>query len=754
MTTYSFSAVKGTTVAFNAASDILTFGGDANDFLYANNGSGGLVVTNGAGQSVTLTGMTLAQVTSTNFTFASASRVFAGDNTTAITSDDLDQLATGALDRVAANTADLETDNTIFGLGGGDYITVGDGNNFVYGGSGIVDTADGSDTITINGAGTSSGNNLIITNAGNDTVLFVDPTGAGKTATVYGGNGNDNVVTGVAVGNVLMYGGDGNDTLDASSSTGGITMYGGASMTDTLDDDDTIFTGLGNNLVLANAGNDIIQYDDFGTTIAQTIYGGLGNDSIFEDANGTGSTGSLYIFGNAGIDVIDLTGHFGAATVYGGNASQDTTDGTDTFTFGTGVATSQTLIYGNAGNDTFVSAAALADGEKATIYGGLGVDSISISGARDSNSTLVIYGNEGNDSIQIDDSALTEDATVTFGSFEATDRLAITMAGGNATTLVVTGLGESVSINNTAANGNYVFTNYTGNFTATNLVLSDGSALITNVNGNATSMTGTGFADQIIAGSKGDTLSGGAGNDILVGGDGADSIAGGDGTDTINGGEGNDSIDAGAGTADDGIADSSVNGGTGSDLIIGGAFEDSFNGGEGNDTLHGGGDADTLTGGTENDTFRFAVADLNAVADTNVDLITDAFNGNDTIDFSDLTVGNLRGTGVNYAEGDASAAQVLGANVGLYVVTNAVAGFTEANIYSALGGIADDMLAGDIIYALVSNGTDARLVRITEAANAGTLAAADDTLEYVARLQGVDLADLAGLSEGNFDDFI
>jgi Ca2+-binding RTX toxin-like protein len=275
--------------------------------------------------------------------------------------------------------------------------------------------------------------------------------------------------------------------------------------------------------------------------------------------------------------------------------------------------------------------------------------------------------------------------------------------------------------------------------------LSDGSVLLANASATAASMSGTANNDQIIAGTGGDTLSGLAGDDKITGGDGADSISGGDGADSVVAGEGNDTIDGGDGA-------NTLSGGNSADSIIGGVDADSITGGNGNDTLEGDTGADTLTGGNENDTFAYAVATVDAT-DTNVDLITDAFTGSDKFDFTDLTNANLRGTGVTFASGSASGAQALGANVGLYVATNAAADFTEANIYAALAGIADDLAASDKFYVLISNGTDARLALITEAANAGTLVAVDDTLEFVTRLSGVTNAELADLVAGNFVDF-
>ena len=329
----------------------------------------------------------------------------------------------------------------------------------------------------------------------------------------------------------------------------------------------------------------------------------------------------------------------------------------------------------------------------------------------------------------------------------------LTLSGGDATDLTVTGLGIDVYITNSAAHGTYIFANYTGNFNSSNLILADGSLFATNMGRTAGALSGTANNDQLIAGRGGDTLTGGGGDDMLTGGDGADSIDGGDGVDTINGGEGNDTITAGDGGADGGTADSQINGGTGSDSITGGAFEDLLIGGAGNDTLAGGLDVDTLTGGLGDDVFSYAVAEV-ATTDTDVDVITDAFTGADAFAFSDLTNTSLRGDGSRVSVLDASIAQAMGANVGFLVAANATGNFTEATIYSALVGIADDLANGDSFYLLISNGTEARLARITEANNAGTLSATDDTLEFVARLEGVSHTTLAGLSASNFIDFV
>lgn len=759
MATVQFSSIIGTGIDFDAAADILFLPANAGDYSFVQLGTKLSITRTATGETANLRDFSLAQATTGNLIFSdTGSRLIAGDNTTATLDDDGNQADNGPLDLAATSSSLLEKNNVIYGLGGADTISAGNGDNIIFGGGGAGDSTDGGDRIAINGATAYSGNNHIYANGGNDTVLFTKPTDTGKTAVVFAGVGNDNVLISGAKGAVTVYGGRGNDTLDGTNAIGNVTIYGGNNSGDSQDGADVLTGGLGNSYVMGNAGTDTLYFDDFGTAAAQTIYGGADNDTIMGDIGGSGSTGRLFIGGNKGADYIDATSHLGQATINGGNGVGDTGDGADTILVGAGNSAHKVIVYGNGGADTITSAAALASGESISVYGGVGADTFNISGARSAGSTLYLNGGDGNDIFKVNDSTLTADATVTIDTFQKTDIAQITMTGGSAIDLVATGLGTDVTLTNNGGPGFgvYLFKNYTGVFTSTNLVLGDGSFFLSNA-GSATagSLTGSNNNDQLIAGGKGDTLSGGAGNDILTGGDGADSINGADGVDTITGGAGNDTIQAGdGGTAIDGIADSSIRGGEGSDLITGGAFEDSINGGLGNDTIAGGLGADTVSGGVGADTFAYKVAEVSAAADTDVDLVTDAFTGEaDVIDFTDLTATSLRGSGIEFVQGNGTAAQTLDANAGIYIATNTAADFTEAGIYAALSGIADDLATGDIIYALVSNGADARLVRITETITPGSLAAADDTLEYIARLQGVSPTDLTGLTEGNFTDF-
>lgn len=747
MAVFSFTSLIGKTQPFNApGGDVLTFAGDPTGLRLSAASSTSLIVSDLAGNRATLTGVTLAQFTSSNFVFTgSGGTLLIGDNNSATHNDDVAQAASGPLDLIGNASPAIDANNLIYGLGGGDHIAVGGGNNVIFGGNGPTDTADGSDTFFIGGNGSTSGSNLIYGNAGNDTFLFLKPTGAGKFTTIYGGLGADDFLTGNAAGSLLLYGNAGADTINAAGSTGDITLYGGNGTTDTTDGADIISSGLGNASVIGNAGDDVLSFDDFSAGSTQAFYGGLGSDTIQGDIGGSGSLGTLTVYGNAGADRLDVTSHYGAVTVYGGNGIIDSSDGADTIFIGTGNGAHRATVYANAGNDTITSAADLAASESLLIYGGAGTDTINISGNRSASSSVTIYGNEAADTFTLNDATLTSDATTTFIGFEATDKIQLTLSGGDATTLVATGLGASVSFNNTAGHGNYIFTNYAGVFTAANFVINGGSLFLSNVGGNAGSLNGGTGNDQIIAGAKGDSANGGTGNDIITGGGGADNLVGGAGTDTIDGGEGNDTIDGG----DD---NDTLIGGNSADSLLGGAGNDTLSGGNGNDTLFGGVGIDTLTGGAENDTFVFSATQVDAV-DTNVDVVTDAFVGLDVFDLIDLTAATLRGDGTGFASGNGTSAQTLGANVGMYVATNAAADFSETSIYAALSGIADDLLASDIVFVMISNGADARLVKITEAANPGSLVAADDTLEFVARLSGTTHTTLATLVEGNFADF-
>lgn len=122
-------------------------------------------------------------------------------------------------------------------------------------------------------------------------------------------------------------------------------------------------------------------------------------------------------------------------------------------------------------------------------------------------------------------------------------------------------------------------------------------------------VTGSAFADRMVAGSAAVRF---------LGADGADVVTGGGKGDLLSGGQQNDSL----------------SGGGGDDRLTGGGGADTVSGGAGDDLLIGGDDADVLTGGSGADTFLFrSVAEFRAGGTgPALDRIADFVGGTDLID--------------------------------------------------------------------------------------------------------------------------
>lgn len=182
-----------------------------------------------------------------------------------------------------------------------------------------------------------------------------------------------------------------------------------------------------------------------------------------------------------------------------------------------------------------------------------------------------------------------------------------------------------------------------------------GSAILRNagtVAGETMAVTGDNQTDDIIYNSgtfmgdvhlySGDDLYDGRGGGIVQG-----NIVGGNGNDILNGGKH-------------------------SDILIGDANDDIIRGRGGDDFIDGGTGRDILRGGGGDDTFYFN-STSDSVNSSNSDVIRGFKRGDDTIDLSDLTVGDLewRG-GNNYNLGNPGVKYGLTAagNTLLYIDTN------------------------------------------------------------------------------------
>ncbi|HEC74496.1 MAG TPA: calcium-binding protein, partial [Methylophaga aminisulfidivorans] len=183
-----------------------------------------------------------------------------------------------------------------------------------------------------------------------------------STETSYTGTSSDDVITGNDLGNTIdggagddfIIGGGGNDVLigaegndiivtgasDGSDNNGNNIVSGGSG-------DDTIFTGTGNDIISGGSGNDLISVDG-GNNI---IHGGSGDDNIsVADGNDIilGGSGNDDIYAGDGDDI--LSGGVGADYIEG----QGSTAGDETVTGNLFFVTSEDILNGGKGNDTFV----------------------------------------------------------------------------------------------------------------------------------------------------------------------------------------------------------------------------------------------------------------------------------------------------------------------------------------------------------------------------------------------------------------
>lgn len=684
-TNYVLENVYGQTIAFDPASDSISSSSVNASQVAVTEANGALTFTVGA-DAVTFTGLTLNQLASANISLATSSGLYAGDTVAGTTGDDL-----GNTINLGASTAN----NQVLGLGGGDNISTGSGNDIIFGGTGVSDSVDTGDVID---AGT--GADLVYGNAGND-IINVDADTSGEVATVFGGLGNDsmNNESAASEGTAQLWGNSGDDTIIGGA--GNDTIIGGNSTADSLDGSDSILSGAGADLVYGNSGNDTIV----STGGNDTIFAGLGNDTVNASADNN------LLYGNSGADTI--TAGAGNDTIFGGNAVADATDEADRITAGAGA----NLVYGNAGNDTISSTTG-----KDTIFAGAGNDSVTSGDEAD-----LIYGNSGDDII---DTGAGNDTIIGGNdSVDATDG-ADTITAGAGDDLIYSNSG-----NDTITTGDGADTVFAGLGADTINGAGAGNKIIYGNDGND-SISGGDSVDSLYGGTGNDTLTGGADsdNDLLSGEEGDDvfsivsgAISNSDGDrtttsdgETLAGGAGNDTFNVvldktgsdeivindlstgtdtlnvtlqGAGATDDAVtlevtgmgtsniavefqptsdiialngflgaieatitnsADSAtsilalnnsttgttLSGGTGRDLLVSGDGGDTMSGGaetdylignNGNDSLSGGAGADTLVGGDGGDTLSGGDAGDSIVAGDGSDLIQGFTDGADIV---------------------------------------------------------------------------------------------------------------------------
>ena len=240
-----------------------------------------------------------------------------------------------------ADTIDGGTGNdTIFAGLDADLITGGLGNDSIDAGLGAdtVDSGDGDDYVNagidafsdyanepfglfggIQDPNPNDGRDLVYGGLGNDTIITGD-----DADTIYGGVGADQILAGID--DDFVEGGDGNDTINAGH--GSDTVYGGLGndsinggtgypqldIPDATDPNpnngiDLLFGGAGNDIILGEDDDDTLN----GDTGNDTLYGGIDEDTLF------GGLDVDALYGGDGADMLD--GGFGNDSLDGGKGA-------------------------------------------------------------------------------------------------------------------------------------------------------------------------------------------------------------------------------------------------------------------------------------------------------------------------------------------------------------------------------------------------------------------------------------------------
>lgn len=316
---------------------------------------------------------------------------------------------------------------------------------------------------------------------------------------IWGDDGHDNLFGGR--GSDTIYGGEGSDTIEGGA--GGDTIYGGngadristggASSVEDRDRPEDI------NVVYGEGGDDTITGD---LSPKDQLHGGDGNDSI---------SGAGELWGDSGNDNLSSRG---GATLHGG-------EGDDYLSSWSNSAPSVTVMYGDAGKDSFngdwsndVMFVELGD---SYVNAGSGTDVIHIADVRagEAVNLVSVLGDYGRDTFVIAGTLSAElklYGGVTWSSSDEEDDLL---------DLSASKVASRVDLSLTTAQDVGM-----GRLTLAGIdsvKAGDYGAVLT---GNAA-------ANRLNGGAAGDTLSGGGGADVLTGGGGDDVIDGGAGGDTV-----------------------------------------------------------------------------------------------------------------------------------------------------------------------------------------------------------------------------
>lgn len=524
----------------------------------------------------------------------------------------------------------------LYGDAGADLVYGGDGTDFLYGGAGYDSLYGGNGTGFFYG-----GADGAYMQGGVDTDYFYLYSGQDN-EDAYGGDGNDvfyvyggldeyddfygdlgsdrvnyygaaGVVADLAAGTLnnriggFFYaldmtgiehfqGGSGDDLIIGSSGDNSLLGQGG---------DDSIDGGAGIDTIYGGDGDDILNG---GSGSFETLYGGLGNDTLFVRSG----EGSDNLYGDEGIDTANFSDMTLSLTVdmaagqYGYGSLTYTLSGFERFIAGSG----NDSVTGSTGDDTLSGGA----GDD-SLFGGSGNDRL-VGGAgndwlQGGSGIDTVLGGGGDDRIYLQSGMFLDSIDGGIGN----DTL-------DASDYDVPGFFVNL------ATGIYGSTSTSSPQSIASIERVIGTASADSITGSAGSDTiwGMGGDDEIVGGFEADTLYGGTGNDMLTGLAGFDHFEGGAGDDIYFSNSSADTILELAGGGIDkifspvsvnlmamstqvenvtlqGTLDRNITGNDLDNTLVGNSAHNIINGGNGNDLINGGDGNDTLNGSNDNDTL-------------------------------------------------------------------------------------------------------------------------------------------------------
>jgi Ca2+-binding RTX toxin-like protein len=513
-------------------------------------------------------------------------------------------------------------------------------------------TATNSNTLL---SGTSSADSL--TAAGFSGVTLVGNGGAdtfngGPSGSLVGGAGNDSFFDTVTGGGyATMVGSTGTNTYNVNSTTDTILDSGTNSVIRSsvgFDLSSSLVSGVNHLVYTSSLGASLT-----GTTSANSITGGSGNDTL---SDGGGGNDTLIGGGGRNTYLVSTTGVRIQSSAVAG--SQDTVLGSQIITS----ANNYSLASNLAGGVHVLTYDSVLGAGSTSLIGSTGADTISANGV----DQMTLLGGGGADSL--------------LGYSNGT------LVGGSANDTLNDGGGSGVFLNGAGGTNTYYVNNVTDTlsdngagsviYSSVGLDLSQATQfqggklhILNYTSSSGASLKGTALSDTIVGNSGDDTLDdGGLGlGDSLVGGAGRNAYFINNSGSVVNDNGGSGSIIYSSDNYD--LSSTTVNtlvfNGAGYGLsLLGNASSNSIVGGSGDDTLSdGGGGTDTLRGGDGANTYLVSNATDYIVDNGSNSIVVTPFSTN-------LASSTSRISGVNHVEFTGTGGYLSGNNKGDSLIAN------------------------------------------------------------------------------------